>query len=107
MSPKKSSHRDIVGDRAIALIHKIVGNMGFGITLKTGTMPNDQPFNDSSQALDYSRGLCPVADDLFALMVSIGLNQWYSPNDCHCIAHGINKVLAAYCTQDNNAHRGL
>jgi dTDP-4-amino-4,6-dideoxygalactose transaminase len=79
----------------------------FPITLKTGTMPNDQPFNDSSQALDYSRGLCPVADDLFARMVTIGLNQWYPPDDCDHIAHGINKVLAAYCTQDHNAHRWL
>jgi hypothetical protein len=29
MSPKKISHRDIIGDRGIALIHKIVGDMGF------------------------------------------------------------------------------
>lgn len=29
MSPKKVSHRDITGDRGIALIHSIVGAMGF------------------------------------------------------------------------------
>ena len=78
----------------------------FPITLKTGTMPNDQPFDDArvaeTRAVDYSRGLCPVADDLFARMVSIGLNQWYSATDCDRIARGINKVLAAYCTPDNN-----
>ncbi len=78
----------------------------FPITLKTGTMPNDQPFATQGQAgagVDYSRGLCPVADDLFARMVGIGLNQWYSPTDCDRIAHGINKVLAAFCTQDHAA----
>jgi 8-amino-3,8-dideoxy-alpha-D-manno-octulosonate transaminase len=78
----------------------------FPITLKTGTMSNDQPFEvarQASEAVDYSRGLCPVADDLFTRMVSISLNQWYSPNDCDRIARGINKVLAAFCTQDNNA----
>lgn len=74
----------------------------FPITLKTGTMSNDQPFA-SSESLEYSRGLCPVADSLFDRMVSIGLNQWYSPNDCDQIARGINKVLAAFCTPDHNA----
>jgi dTDP-4-amino-4,6-dideoxygalactose transaminase len=78
----------------------------FPITLKTGTMSTDQPFAQS-ESLDYSRGLCPVADNLFDRMVSIGLNQWYSPNDCDQIARGINKVLAAFCTPDNNARAWL
>jgi 8-amino-3,8-dideoxy-alpha-D-manno-octulosonate transaminase len=82
----------------------------FPITLKTGTMPNDQPFTlgrEAGETLDYSRGLCPVADDLFARMVGIGINQWYSPTDCDRIARGINKVLAAYCTQDDSARGWL
>jgi len=41
---------------------------------------------------------CPVADDLFARLVSVNLNQWYSPRDCANVAAGINKVLSAYCT---------
>jgi 8-amino-3,8-dideoxy-alpha-D-manno-octulosonate transaminase len=76
----------------------------FPITLKTGTMPTDQAFlRQAAAEVDYSRGLCPVADDLFARVVNIGLNQWYSPNDCDRIAQGINKVLSAFCTQDDNA----
>lgn len=80
----------------------------FPITLKTGTMSKDQPFDvsafgEEAVELDYSRGLCPVADDLFDRMVSIGLNQWYAPSDCDRIARGINKVLAAYCAQDDHA----
>jgi 8-amino-3,8-dideoxy-alpha-D-manno-octulosonate transaminase len=72
----------------------------FPITLKTGSMSNDQPFGETA---DYRRGTCPVADDLFERVVSIGLNQWYSPADCDHMAHGINKVLAAFCTQDKSA----
>jgi 8-amino-3,8-dideoxy-alpha-D-manno-octulosonate transaminase len=78
----------------------------FPITLKTGTMSNDQPFASASgeaPEVDYHRGLCPVADDLFERMVSVGLNQWYSPLDCDQIARGLNKVFAAYCTQDKDA----
>ncbi|MBN1344802.1 MAG: DegT/DnrJ/EryC1/StrS family aminotransferase [Phycisphaerae bacterium] len=48
----------------------------------------------------YKRGDCPVADDLYDRMVSIGLNQWYTAKDCRNIADGINKVLYAYCTED-------
>jgi dTDP-4-amino-4,6-dideoxygalactose transaminase len=73
----------------------------FPITLKTGTMANDQPF--AGEQVDYSQGLCPVADDLYSRMVTVYLNQWYSPSDCDHIAQGINKVLAAFCTPDNNA----
>jgi 8-amino-3,8-dideoxy-alpha-D-manno-octulosonate transaminase len=46
----------------------------------------------------YAHGTCPVADDLFERMVSIGINQWYTQSDCDHIAAGINKVLRAYCT---------
>jgi len=75
----------------------------FPITLKTGSTASDQPFaSQTGGTVDYSRGLCPVADDLFGRVVNIGLNQWYSPNDCDHIARGINKVLAAFCTQDDN-----
>jgi 8-amino-3,8-dideoxy-alpha-D-manno-octulosonate transaminase len=76
----------------------------FPITLQTGTMPSDQPFaRGGEEEVDYSVGLCPVADDLFGRVINIGLNQWYSPSDCDNIARGINKVLAAYCTQDDDA----
>ncbi len=75
----------------------------FPITLKTGTMPADQPFDlplyrERGGHVEYHRGQCPVADDLFARMVSISLNQWYTLRDADRIALGINKVLAAYCT---------
>ena len=53
--------------------------------------------------IDYRRGQCPVADDLFDRMISVGLNQWYSASDCKHIAAAINKVLGAYCTEDGQA----
>lgn len=51
----------------------------------------------------YAKGDCPVADDLFDRMIGIGLNQWYTAQDCRNIAGAINKVLAAYCTPDPKA----
>jgi len=48
----------------------------------------------------YARGDCPVADDLFDRVITVGLNQWYTASDCRQIANGINKVLGAYCTAD-------
>ncbi|RIK37630.1 MAG: hypothetical protein DCC55_23705 [Chloroflexi bacterium] len=80
----------------------------FPITLKTGTMPADQPFDlpeyhERDGHAEYGKGLCPVADDLFNRSVSIPLNQWYSERDCDAIAAGINKVLSAYCTEEGQA----
>ena len=49
------------------------------------------------------RGDCPVADDLFDRRVDVNLNQWFSPRDADNVARGINKALAAYCTEDPKA----
>ncbi|MFO8007204.1 MAG: DegT/DnrJ/EryC1/StrS family aminotransferase [Candidatus Brocadiia bacterium] len=51
----------------------------------------------------YSRGDCPVADDLFERAVAVSLNQWFTEQDCAAVAEGINKVLSAYCTPDSDA----
>jgi hypothetical protein len=44
-----------------------------------------------------------VADDLFDRMITVGLNQWYTEDDCRNIAEGIDKVLSAYCTETPDA----
>lgn len=80
----------------------------FPITLKTGTMAEDRPFDlpiyaERDGHVEYQRGQCPVADDLFNRSIRIPLNQWYSEHDCDQIAAGINKVLAAYCSADEQA----
>ena len=80
----------------------------FPITLKTGTMPEDRPFDlpiyqERDGHVEYHKGQCPVADDLFNRGITIPLNQWYVAQDCDRIAAGINKVLAAYCTEDQQA----
>jgi 8-amino-3,8-dideoxy-alpha-D-manno-octulosonate transaminase len=51
----------------------------------------------------FQRGACPVADDLYDRVITIGLNQWYTAGDCRNIARGINKVLGAYCTASKSA----
>lgn len=42
--------------------------------------------------------LCPVASDLYDRSVSVGFDQWWSPEDCDAVADGMNKVFLAYCT---------
>lgn len=84
----------------------------FPITLKTGTMPDDRPFDlpiyqERDGHVEYHAGQCPVADDLFSRSINIGLNQWYSAADCDALAAGINKVLAAYCREDSQAKAWL
>ncbi len=60
-------------------------------------------YTDAGGKAEYGRGDCPIADDLFDRAVCIGLNQWCSARDCANIAKAINKVLAAYCTEDPKA----
>jgi len=84
----------------------------YAVMLKSGATEEDCPFQcplykQRGGNINYSRGDCPVADDLFDRMVTIGLNQWYSARDCRNIAEGINKVLSAYCTEDNSVNAWL
>jgi len=80
----------------------------FPITMKTGPTEINCPwqcpvYKAAGGNVDYARGDCPVADDLFDRVITVPLNQWYTAADCRHVADGINKVLSAYCTADENA----
>ena len=80
----------------------------FPIVLQSGATRDDCPFTcpiyrEKGGHIEYSKGDCPVADDLFDRVVSIRLDQYYTGADCRNLAHGINKVLSAYCTEDPKA----
>jgi hypothetical protein len=80
----------------------------FPVTLGRGSTKDNCPFNcpvyrQRGGKLRYGMGVCPVADDLNDRVISIYLNQWYTPRDCRNMANGINKVLAAYCTPGPSA----
>ncbi len=80
----------------------------FPITLKTGPTEVACPwqcpvYEKAGGKVDYARGDCPVADDLFDRVVTVPLNQWYTAADCRHVADGINKVLSAYCTRSADA----
>jgi 8-amino-3,8-dideoxy-alpha-D-manno-octulosonate transaminase len=80
----------------------------FAIVQKSGATPDGCPFTcpiyrERGGDARYARGDCPVADDLFDRMITVGLNQWYTEEDCRNVADGINKVLSAYCTEDSGA----
>jgi len=44
----------------------------------------------------YSVDMCPRAADLFDRAVHIGVNQFWTPNDCDQVAGAINKVCSVY-----------
>ena len=80
----------------------------FPITTKTAPAAGASPFTDprylaKGGQVEYARGDCPVADDLYNRCINVSLDQWYSGQDCDSMAAGINKVLAAYCTEDASA----
>ncbi len=80
----------------------------FPVTLQGPMAAGASPFTDPRYLarggkVQYRRGDCPVADDLYDRYIGISLNQWYSPQDCDNIAKAINKVLGAYCTEDPSA----
>ncbi len=98
------------GDKAAPDWH--VYHSMFPVTYKTGPTEDNYPWEDPlylqrGGSVEYNRGDCPVADDLFDRCISVRLNQWYNAQDCRNIAKGINKVLSAYCTEDPEAQPWL
>ena len=53
----------------------------------TGVKPDELP--------EYSRDMCPQCIDYLSRAILIDIHWEYSKRDCHAIAAGINKVLAA------------
>lgn len=80
----------------------------FPITLKGSHVPGGSVFDDPRWRgkVNYKNS-CPVAADLFAREVMVGLDQWLSDKDCDAIAKAMNKVFAAYCTPDLKAKRWI
>ncbi len=77
----------------------------YPVILKTASTGVDCPFacpvyTDRGGAVDYGRGDCPVADDLFDRMITVKLNQWYTPAECEAVAAAVNEALDAHCTAD-------
>ena len=80
----------------------------YPVTLKVGAteagFPTEHPlYKERGGGMEYERGDCPVADDLFDRMVTINLNQWYSEQDCDVLADTINGVLERFCTPGSGA----
>jgi 8-amino-3,8-dideoxy-alpha-D-manno-octulosonate transaminase len=84
----------------------------FPVTLQSGPQGPEcvytcRHYVDHGGRVQYARGDCPVADDLYDRVISVSLNQWFTPGDCRNVAKGINKVLSAYCTEDPGAAKWL
>jgi 8-amino-3,8-dideoxy-alpha-D-manno-octulosonate transaminase len=50
--------------------------------------------------VEYRKGDCPVAEDLYNRVITIQLNQWLTAGDCRIYAKTINQVLSAFCKED-------
>jgi dTDP-4-amino-4,6-dideoxygalactose transaminase len=60
-------------------------------------------YTEQGGAVEYKKGDCPVADDLYDRVVNINLNQWYTEEDCDELARRINEALSHHCTEDESA----
>jgi dTDP-4-amino-4,6-dideoxygalactose transaminase len=84
----------------------------FPLILRTGHTPGGSVTEDPRYLArggkaEYRPGDCPVAEDLYAREVSMHLDQWYNDADCDAVARGLNKVLAACCTEDAQAPKWI
>jgi len=71
-----------------------------------GSVFEDPRYTSRGGAVDY-KGICPVARDLFAREVSVGIDQWWTAQDADDVANGINKVLSAFCSEDPNGKKWM
>ena len=77
----------------------------YPITMRTGATGHSCSVNcpcyrDAAGERRYVRGDCPVADDLYDRVITIGLNQWYTEEDCRNVGQAIDRGLALHCTED-------
>src|SRR5699024_9899092 len=49
---------------------------------------------------------CSFGNDLHNRTITVGINQWWTANDCDAVARGINKVLNAYGTTTSHEKLG-
>jgi 8-amino-3,8-dideoxy-alpha-D-manno-octulosonate transaminase len=64
-------------------------------------------YREKGGSVEYHRGDCPVADDLFDRNIMIWLDPGYAEADCEAIAAGMNKVFSAYCTEDTQGRKWI
>jgi 8-amino-3,8-dideoxy-alpha-D-manno-octulosonate transaminase len=64
-------------------------------------------YREKGGSIEYHRGDCPVADDLFDRNIAIWIDPGYSEADCEAVAAGMNKVFAAYCTEDPQGRKWI
>lgn len=79
----------------------------FPLTTRTGATARSCSFNcehyrNLAGERTYARGDCPVADDLYDRVITIGLNQWYTEEDCRNVGQAIDRALSLHCTEDAN-----
>ena len=77
----------------------------YPLTTRTGATAhscsvNCEHYRDLAGERTYARGDCPVADDLYDRVITIGLNQWYTAEDCRNVGQAIDRALDLHCIRD-------
>ncbi len=80
----------------------------FPVTLKPAATDPSCSFHcphylEAGGKVEYRKGDCPLAEDLFKRSINLPLNQWMTATDCRNVASGIEQVLSTHCTPDPNA----
>jgi len=63
--------------------------------------PWECPKAGEAAKVKYSFDMCPNVIDLTSRHVSVGVNQWWTENDCIKVAQAMTKVFDAFFTRDD------
>lgn len=63
--------------------------------------PWECPKAGEAAKVKYSFDMCPNCIDLTSRLVSVGVNQWWTENDCLKVAQALTKVFDAFFTRDD------
>jgi dTDP-4-amino-4,6-dideoxygalactose transaminase len=71
-----------------------------GAPMAADGLPQTDPrYVERGGRAQYRPGDCPVAEDLYNRNIMVHLDQWYSDEDCRCVADALTQGLAPSCTE--------
>jgi len=83
-------------------IYKYVSAISDKLPATSDGCPWRCPKTGEEVPVEYTPDMCPNTLDLLSRHVTIGLNQWWTENDCKQLADAMTKVFDAFYTRDTN-----
>ncbi len=88
-------------DRRDWHIYKYVSAIMDKMPATSDGCPWIDPKTGEEVPVEYSPDMCPRTLDILSRHVSVGVNQWWSENDCQQAAAALTKVFDAFYTRDS------